>query len=159
MLSTTNSMNGRRGPGAARHLALAVALAVVAACGGMDTAGTPDAVAPCVPPPAGTAPTYSELYTKYFAPNTRGHCATDGCHLDGVQGWTCGRTKDTCYQGMVAIELINPAAPATSVIADPKRSPLSWINPNGPMPFDTPGSFAEGATAISRWVAACAQNN
>jgi hypothetical protein len=160
MLSTTNSLNGRRDPGGAMRCRLAaLALVVVAACGGMDTAGSDDARAPCVPPAAGTAPTYTELYTKYFAANTKGHCATAGCHLDGSQGWTCGLTKNTCYQGMVAIQLIDPTTPTASVIADPKSSPLSWINPNGPMPQDTPGSFPEGATAIAKWAAACAQNN
>jgi hypothetical protein len=133
-------------------------LVVLAACGGMDSGG-PDAPPPCVPPPAGSAPTYTMLYTTYFAPKTPGHCATSDCHLDGVQGWTCGLSKNTCYQGMVDIGLINKNVPTASLIADPKRSLVSWINPNGTMPQDTPGPFPEGRDAILAWVAACAQND
>jgi hypothetical protein len=150
---------------AARWLA-AVVLVAVAACGGgnadvggVDARVPPDAPPPCVPPAPGTAPTYTELYTKYFAPNTPGHCATAGCHLTAGNVWTCGRTKDSCYQGMVGIQLINTRTPTASIIADPRSSPLSWVNPRGPMPEDMPGSFPEGRDAIQAWVAACAQNN
>lgn len=135
------------------------ALVVVAACG-MDNAVPGDAVAPCVPPTSGTAPTYSELYTKYFAPNTPGHCATTACHLDAVQGWACGLTKNTCYEGMVGVGIIDTKIPTASPIADPRGSVLSWINPQGgTMPQDARGPFPEGAAAITAWVAACAQNN
>jgi hypothetical protein len=161
MPSTTSLLNDRLARPARSRAArtwLAALVVVVAACG-VDTAGTPDSVPPCVPPAPGTAPTYTELYTKYFAPKTPGHCATSDCHLDGVQGWTCGLTKDKCYTGMVGIGLINVKVPTASVLADPKASPLSWVNSNGPMPQDTPGPFPEGAAAIRAWAAACAQNN
>ena len=160
MLSTPHLPNDRRAepaPHRASRCWLA-ALVVIAACG-TDTALPGDAGEPCTPPTAGTAPTYTELYTKYFAPKTPGHCATAECHLDGVQGWTCGLTKDQCYAGMVYIRLIDLQSPARSPIGDPRSSQLSWINPNGPMPQDTPGPFPEGANAIRAWVAACAQNN
>ena len=133
------------------------ALVVVAACG--SDSGAPDAAGVCTPPKTSTAPTYSQLYTKYFAAGTPGHCATDGCHLDAINGWACGTNKDTCYTGMVGIEIISPANPLASVIGDPKNSPLSWINLNGNMPQDTPMAFPEGRDAILAWVAACAQNN
>jgi hypothetical protein len=136
------------------------ALVVVAACG--SDGGTPAPDAPsgaCVPPKDGTAPTYSELYTKYFAAGTPGHCATSLCHLDSSNGWACGTDKNTCYAGMVSINIIRPASPLLSSIADPKISPLRWFNPNGPMPQDTPGPFTEGRDAIKAWVDACAQNN
>ncbi|HEU4731135.1 MAG TPA: hypothetical protein VFT22_24750, partial [Kofleriaceae bacterium] len=99
--------------------------------------------------------------TKYFAPGTPGHCATEGCHLSEADstGWVCGLSKDTCYKGMVSIGIVDAKAPETSVIADPKASPLRWINPNGPMPQDAAKPFPEGADAIMRWVATCAQNN
>lgn len=130
------------------------ALVVVAACGGSDPA--PDA-GPCMP--SSTAPTYTELYTKYFAADTPGHCATSGCHLDAVNGWACGTDKDTCYTGMVGIRLIDPANPLASRIGDPQTSQLSWINVNGFMPLDDIAPFPEGRDAILAWVAACAQNN
>lgn len=160
MLSTLRLLTARPPEPAPRRATRwwLAALVVVAACG-VDTSPPGDAVAPCVPPASGSAPTYTELYTKYFAPKTPGHCATAECHLDGVQGWTCGLTKDQCYAGMVAIGLIDTKVPTRSVIGDPRSSPLSWVNPSGPMPQDTPGSFPEGAAAIRAWVAACAQNN
>jgi len=107
-------------------------------------------------------PTFTQLYRRYFAPGTPGHCANGGCH-NGAKYivWLCGSTKDTCYQGMAGLDagLINTADPAASLIADPQNSPLSWINPNGPMPADAPGPFPEARDAILEWIAAGAQNN
>jgi hypothetical protein len=164
MLSTTHVPNAPHAPRRATRCWLAVLVLIVAS--GVTGAGCGtefsvpgDATAPCVPPADSSAPTYTQLYTKYFAPSTPGHCATSECHLDGVQGWTCGLDKNTCYKGMVDIGLINTKVPAASVIGDPKRSLLSWINPNGTMPQDAVGQFPEGRDAILAWVAACAQNN
>lgn len=128
------------------NLAMILVL-LVAACG----ADTPD------PPP-----TYSELYARYFAPGTPGHCANDGCHGGAHYTiWLCGTTKDTCYAGMTSPDagLINPAVPRLSLITDPASSPLSWINPNGSMPFDGPRPFPEGRDAIVAWVVAGAPND
>lgn len=123
-------------------------LLLVAACG-TDTAEPP--------------PTYSELYDRYFAAGTTpGHCANAGCHGDPNHViWLCGPTKDTCYAGMVSSDsgLINTAMPRRSLIADPASSPLSWINPIGPMPFDHPGPFPEGRDAILAWIFAGALND
>ena len=126
-------------------LAMTVLL-TVAACG-IDTAGPP---------------TYTALFNRYFAPGTRGHCANVGCHNGANYNiWLCGPTKDTCYQGMAgpAAGLIDTANPAASLIANPKISPLSWIDPEGPMPFDGPGPFPEGRDAILAWVFAGAPND
>jgi hypothetical protein len=126
---------------------LAMILVLLAACG-TDTAEPP--------------PTYSELYARYFAPGTPGHCATDGCHGGKTYNiWLCGTTKDTCYAGMTSPEagLINTAVPRLSLIADPRSSPLSWFNPNGPMPYDKPGPFPEGRDAIQAWIFAGAPND
>jgi hypothetical protein len=166
MSSTTHALNDSHSPvaepahrGTIRSgFAVLAIVSVVAACG-VDNAVPGDAVAPCMPPASGSAPTYTELYTRYFAPNTPGHCATTDCHLDGVQGWACGLNKATCYKGMVDIGLINPSAPTTSLLGDPKRSLLSWVNPFGSMPQDAVGPFPEGRDAILAWVAACAQND
>ena len=128
------------------NLALPLVL-LVAACG----TDTPD------PPP-----TYSELYTRYFAPGTPGHCANSGCHGDPNHViWLCGTTKDACYAGMTSLDagLINTAVPRLSLIADPVNSPLSWVNPDGPMPMDKPGPFPEGRDAILAWIAAGAPND
>ena len=149
-------------------IAISFAATLAAGCGGSDRA-EPDANAnangdagpACVPPPGNTAPTYTQLFTRYFAPGTAGHCANDACHNGpNFNIWMCGLTKDSCYKGMSTMAgLIDTRNPTASLIGDPRNSPLSWINPNGPMPFDTPGPFPEGRDAILAWVAACAQNN
>ncbi len=129
------------------------ALVVVAACGSDSGGPTPDAA---------PAPTYTELYTKYFAVGTPGHCANALCHADASNGWACGADKDTCYNGMATIPgftMINPSNPKASVIADPASSPLLWVNVNGFMPEDALMPFPEGRDAIKAWVAAGAQNN
>lgn len=140
---------------------LALGLALVAACKAPDDDPAPDAIAKSCSP-GNPAPTFTQLYTRYFAAGTPGHCATANCHSDpGSNSWICGPTKDTCYNGMVSIGIINTANPIASKIGDPKNSPINWINPNGPMPQDVPkpATFPEGRDAIIAWVAACAPNN
>jgi hypothetical protein len=123
--------------------------------------GAPAVDAPTVCDMAKPAPTYTELYDKYFAVGKPGHCATAGCHGDPEHNvWLCGTSKDTCYTGMVTEGLINTTNPIASLIADPKNSPLKWINADhGFMPQDAVMAFPEGRDAILAWVAACAQNN
>jgi hypothetical protein len=138
-----------------RQLSFALLFTLFAACGSPDeTPQLPDAS-------LGPAPTYTELFTQFFAPGTPGHCATAGCHADpGHNVWLCGTNKDSCYAGMVNVGLINPAKPQTSMIADPTLSPLTWINPaGGNMPQDATGPNTLGRDAIRAWVAAGAQNN
>jgi len=160
MAATTNLLMRRfRNGSLAGTLVATLVVLAFAACGADTAAGTPDAIAKVCDPNA-TAPTYTELYTRYFAAGTHGHCATAGCHADpSHEVWLCGQTKDTCYTGMVQIGLISPSNPLASRIGDPKSSPLNWVNPGGPMPFDDPTPFPEGRDAILAWVAACAKNN
>jgi hypothetical protein len=139
---------------------------IAAACGSSGKTGAdaaPDTIARCVPSSPTTAPTYTELYAKYFAVGKPGHCATDGCHNgSNFNIWFCGNSKESCYLGMTSLEsgpLVNPSNPTGSLIIDVHNSPLSWFNPNGPMPQDMPGPFPEGAMAIRAWIDDCAQNN
>jgi hypothetical protein len=159
MPPTTNMLMRRlRNGGSAGTLVVSLVALAFAACG-TDVPPGPDAIAMTCNPNA-TAPTYTELYNKYFAAGTPGHCATAECHADPKhESWLCGPTKDVCYNGMVQINLINLSNPAASRIADPLSSPLNWFNPAGPMPADNPAPFPEGRDAIQRWVAACAKNN
>jgi len=141
--------------------AAAVLVLALAACGGSDNM-TPDAsvdaLTACIP--GAPSLTFTQLYARYFAEGTPGHCAKSGCHSGpDFNIWNCGTNKDTCYQGMVGQALINTAMPLNSLLADPRNSPLSWINPSGPMPFDAQGSFPEGRDAIMAWIRACAPNN
>jgi hypothetical protein len=101
------------------------------------------------------APTFDELFDTYFDKGKPGHCATAGCHADPSHNvWLC-MTKDTCYEGMLEVGLIDPADPTHSEIADAKRSPLTWINPaGGNMPLDAQGENDEARAAIEAWVAA-----
>jgi hypothetical protein len=132
---------------------------VLTACGAQP-ATEADADPPCIPPANSTAPTYTQLYAQYFAPGTPGHCATAHCHADpGHDTWLCGASKDSCYAGMVSVQLIDPIHPTRSMIGDPNISPLSWVSPSGDMPFDATMAFPAGRDAIVAWVAACAQNN
>jgi len=122
----------------------------------MDPKSSPD------PPLAenADAPTFSELFDTYFAAGTPGHCATAGCHADpGHNVWRC-QDEDSCYEGMRDVGLIDATTPAKSWIADPKRSPLTWINPaGGNMPLDAQGDNDAARTAIEAWVAAGAPRN
>jgi hypothetical protein len=116
--------------------------------------------ASCSAPPAALAPTYSDLFANYFAPGTPGHCATSGCHADpGHNVWLCG-SRETCYSGMLQMDLIDPAAPERSAIIDPSRSPLTWVNAaGGNMPLDAQGPNAAARAALSAWVEAGALDN
>jgi hypothetical protein len=61
---------------------------------------------------------------------------------------------------MIEIGLIDPTDPTHSEIADPKLSPLTWINPaGGTMPFDAQGDNEAGREAIQAWVAAGAAHD
>jgi hypothetical protein len=160
MSTTTNTMMRRfRKRSSAGALVASIVALAFAACGGSNSPPGADAIAKTCDPNA-TAPTYTELYNRYFAANTPGHCATAECHADPRhEVWLCGPTKDVCYNGMVQIGLINTANPIASRIADPQLSILSWVNPSGSMPFDAAGPFPEGRDAIIAWVNACAKNN
>lgn len=103
--------------------------------------------------------TYSRLFARYFAQGTPGHCAAPACHLDATNGWTCGTTKDICYEGMVGVGMINPADPLRSTIADPLNSSITWVNRNAAMPSDDLSPLPEARDAILEWVAAGAQND
>jgi hypothetical protein len=107
------------------------------------------------------APTYTELFDNYFAPGTPGHCATAGCHADPAHNlWLCGITRDTCYAGMLEVGLIDAENPSHSSIANPVRSPLTWINAaGGVMPLDAQGPNDAAREAITAWVAAGAPDN
>lgn len=142
---------------------------LLAACSSDSASESPDAGSPsdasstaCVPPTGGSALTYTQLFTTYFAPGTPGHCANAACHGNPGNTWTCGTTKDTCYAGMVGVGLINTTNPKASLIANTSSSPIRWVNSNpstGIMPADSTAANNAGRDAIIAWVNACAQNN
>ena len=139
----------------------AAVVGLTVGCTGIGAATTnPDAGGGGGPPDLQPAPTYSALFGALFDVGTPGHCATAGCHADpGHHVWLCGTTRETCYRGMVAAGLVSASDPVHSVIADPANSPLSWINPNGPMPFDAAGPNPAARAMIVEWVAAGANDD
>jgi hypothetical protein len=55
---------------------------------------------------------------------------------------------------MTDMGLIDPERPEKSTLGDPKRSPLTWINPSGgTMPLDAQGPNEEAKAAIDAWLA------
>jgi hypothetical protein len=125
-----------------------------------------DAAPPASPgpqplPDGGPAPTWTELYQLYFGPNTPGNCGNpnNNCHANANNHFACGATQDSCYQGLVAGNLVLPSAPMTSPIADPTVTPLSWYGSGGNMPDEKSTPDQAAADAVSAWVYAGAQNN
>jgi hypothetical protein len=115
----------------------------------------------CSSPAALPSPSYARLFAGYFAPGTPGHCATSGCHADpGHNVWLCA-SPESCYAGMLDMDLIDPAHPERSALIDPARSPLVWFNPaGGNMPLDAQGTDSEAAReVIAAWVAAGARRD
>jgi hypothetical protein len=148
----------------ATFLSIAASFAIVA-CASAPTS-TSDATLPTIAPTSATdpaspaPPTFEELYATYFAKGTPGHCATSGCHDDpGHNVWLCS-SAETCYQGMIDVGLVDLTDPTHSEIANPKLSPLTWVNAaGGTMPLDAQGDNEAGRAAIEAWVAAGATND
>jgi hypothetical protein len=103
-----------------------------------------------VPPP-----TWTYLYSYYFGASTPGHCGD--CHHSTFNGFRCGSTKYTCYQGMVNAGLVNLASPSASPLGDPGVSPLSWLG--GGMPKDAPTPDTQAAALVKAWLNAGAPYN
>jgi hypothetical protein len=142
-------------------LLIGVTFAALAACSAGDarTFGSPETPGSA---DAGLAlpedPTdWSYVYARYFGEGTPGHCGNAGCHDEKRKGFSCGATKDSCYEGLVGAGLVDTKNPLASVLGDPKRSPLAWFG-EGLEPFDDPSPNAEAAQAITRWLEAGAKN-
>ena len=60
---------------------------------------------------------------------------------------------------MVSAGLIDTATPASSEIADPTNTPLSWFGQGGGMPADETQNLPAGVAAIQAWIAAGASSN
>ena len=136
--------------------------------GGVRDAGAPKDAGPvlltCATVDGGAAQptTWSYVYNTYFSGNntadggaiTLGHCAE--CHAPGGRGssfFLSGSTKDSFYQGLVAVHQINPDAGATSAFGAPSTSPLAWFgersNGLGLMPQDVQAKDIPNPRAIA----------
>jgi hypothetical protein len=141
-------------------LAFVAALAACSSGGSNDTHVVADAGSPNKESPVDAAPapaTWTSVYDTYFGPGTPGHCGNAGCHATIRSGFLCGPTKDTCYQGLVSASLLSLTAPATSSLADPASSPLTWFG--GIMPQDNQGPNEAAADAVKAWITAGAQDD
>jgi hypothetical protein len=105
----------------------------------------------------GTAPTWTMIYGSYFAAGTAGHCGNSGCHLSTLKGFKCGSDKTTCYNGFVSAGYITPSAGASSPLADPQQSCLTWLGGN--MPPGGNGSNTAATTDLTAWANAGAKND
>ena len=103
-------------------------------------------------------PTWSALYTQYFAKGTIGHCGNVGCHSIKRGGFKCGKTKTSCYSGLVAAKLISTSNPSSSKLIS-STTPLSWFGTGGPMPKDQKQTNQAAADAVTAWVKAGALKN
>jgi hypothetical protein len=117
---------------------------------GSDDAGcsnTPTGVS------ASGAPTFSQLYTSYFATGTVGNCAATGCHpsdMDNASDSYTYLANDTNKQ------YCGPPNCLAS-IANSCTSVLAWFN--GSMPLNNPVPNTQAAAAVAAWVAAGSKND
>jgi hypothetical protein len=95
------------------------------------------------PPPA--APTWSSIYSKYFASGTIGHCSS--CHSQSS-------SASSLYTWMKGKGYINGTG---STIVSSSSSDISWFG--GSMPPQGPSSEPAAALDMKAWVAAGAANN
>lgn len=119
---------------------------------------TPDTSSDAGTPSPVEVPTWTQLYTQYFGPNTPGHCSgTGGCHTNLRGGFKCGTTPNDCYEGLVAAQLIDFTHPSASRLIDENESPLAWFG--GSMPLDNLAPNPAAAAAVKAWVEAGARND
>jgi hypothetical protein len=118
-----------------------------------DDGGAPPDASP--PDASGPAPTFTDLYRDWLGPSTPGHCSN--CHLGTLAGFECGASQAECYAGLVAGGLIDPNAPATSLLGTDGASPLAWFG--GDMPKDSPTANPAAKAALRAWILAGAHND
>jgi hypothetical protein len=117
------------------------------------------------PPPA--PGTWSYVYANDFAPGSKGHCANPSCRGDVPRGgFRCGPTKDSCFAALKSDvipsrgrPLVDPSAPATSLILDTQVSPVAWSSDQGNMPQDVPFQNSSAKAEVEAWLMAGAKND
>ena len=104
--------------------------------------------------------TWTDLYTTVFGPTGTSSCnKTGGCHITTQSGFKCGTTKTSCYNGLVAVGMINPGPHASaSKLVDPNQSPLCGSLGGGMPKFGTCINAAELAD-LKSWLASGAADD
>ncbi len=118
---------------------------------GDDAGGTQPTPAstPCTPgaPPA-TAPTFTQIYTKYFAPGATVDCSTgSGCHTEF-------QSEKTAWAFLVQYGQVGTTPPE---LTDPNASWLYWYG--GSMPASGTPCNGPAMADLNAWAAAGGQNN
>jgi hypothetical protein len=104
----------------------------VAAVGGATKGGTT----------AASAPTWSQLFSDYFGPNTAGDCVASGCHGSGNSpSFTNASTMCSAMKNSGIIG--NGTASFDSV--------LKWFNKGGIMPQNNNATPANAVADITAW--------
>jgi len=147
---------GPAGPGPDASVAADAAPASDAAA----SSDAPVATDACTGVDISAAPTYTQLFTNWFAAGTPGSCANGNCHGNTSNGgWKCGQTAATCFTGMTGKGFVNTTTPKNSSIISATNSPLRWFSPSGNMPQNNAVANADGKKAVLAWVCAGAKNN
>lgn len=104
--------------------------------------------------------TWTLLYNTVFGPNGTSNCsANGGCHTAIQNGFKCGTTKSSCYDGLVSAGLVTPGADASSsLLVEPGSSPLCG-SLGGGMPKIGKCVSDSQLAKIEEWLAAGAQND
>jgi hypothetical protein len=85
------------------------------------------------------APTWSQLYTNYFGPNTAGNCVSTGCHSGGVSpifnsATTMCSALKSYFGGTISFSSI-----------------LTWMGKGGNMPANGAAAPANAVADITAW--------
>lgn len=143
-------------------LRASVPLALVG-CVGCDASGSTEGGTPVQSDPCATGnltPTWTTLYTCYFGPSGKAGCSgKTSCHgppspcsppmdcLSGTTIWTCGPTRESCWQGMTTQQCFCPDAssPAGSFDAAIESGALDAAPESGPSDAASAETGTDGA--------------
>jgi len=95
-----------------------------------------------------TAPTFTQIYTKYFAPGAPVDCATgSGCHAEF-------KTETGAWGFLLEYDQVGTSPPE---LTDPNASWLTWYG--GSMPESGTACNPQAMSDLNAWAAAGGQNN
>ena len=91
---------------------------------------------------AATAPTWAQLFSSYFGPNTAGDCVASGCHGSGASP-TFTSVSSMC-SAMKSYGVIGSGTASFDVV-------LKWFNQGGVMPMNDNPTPANAVADITAW--------
>jgi hypothetical protein len=106
------------------------------------------------------AVTWTEIYDTVFGPSGTSTCSGGSCHTNSRNGFACGTTATSCYQGLVNAGYITSSGGASSsALVEPSQSPLCGNGFSGNMPRNHSCITAAQLTEIKAWLATGAPDN